>query len=194
MSLVAVCRPPRSVDRPREPTRFLVGDELVAVLLHRDAGELPSTDDDDLAAVLLELLDQRDEVAVAADDDEGVDVVVREAISSASSAMVMSAPFLSPPASCCAAPSGWRAASAAGCSRRPLPVAVGDLGDDLATFLDGLEHEADVELRPMVDLTPISTLSKSMKTAMRVVRGSVRVMYCRGELMAPDPRSSKKSQ
>src|SRR4029453_16779807 len=29
---------------------------------------------------------------------------------------------------------------------------------------------------PMVDLTPISTLSKSMKTAMRVVRGSVRAM------------------
>ena len=28
----------------------------------------------------------------------------------------------------------------------PLPVAVGDLGDDLAALLDGLEHRADVEL------------------------------------------------
>ena len=27
-----------------------------------------------------------------------------------------------------------------------LPVAVGDLGDDLATFLDGFEDEADVEV------------------------------------------------
>src|SRR5262249_20960631 len=28
----------------------------------------------------------------------------------------------------------------------PLPVAVGDLGDDLAPFFDGLEHEADIEV------------------------------------------------
>jgi len=27
-----------------------------------------------------------------------------------------------------------------------LPVAVGNLGDDLAAFLDGLEDEADVEI------------------------------------------------
>src|SRR5205085_3545491 len=53
-----------------------VSDELVTVLLHRQAGELTSANDDDLASVLFELLDERDEVAVAADDDEGVDVIV----------------------------------------------------------------------------------------------------------------------
>src|SRR4030095_5813838 len=63
----------------RAANEVLVGEELVTILLHRHAGELPSTDDDDLAAVLFELLDEGDEVAVAADDDEGVAVVVGEA-------------------------------------------------------------------------------------------------------------------
>jgi hypothetical protein len=46
------------------------------------------------------------------------------------------------------------------------PVGVGDLGDDLAALLDGVEDGADVELLAEVVLTPISMLSKSMKTAM----------------------------
>ena len=59
----------------------------------------------------------------------------------------MSAPFLSPPGRHVALHHpdgvlGQQAAVVAGA----LPVAVGDLGDDLAAFLDGLEDEADVEL------------------------------------------------
>ena len=46
-----------------------------------------------------------------------------------------------------------------------FPVAVGDLGHDLAAFLDGLQDGGDVELSARVVLTPISMLSKSMKTA-----------------------------
>src|SRR5690606_14422975 len=52
--------------------QVLVRDELVAVLLHRHAGELASADDDDLASVLFEFFDKRDEIAVASDNDERV--------------------------------------------------------------------------------------------------------------------------
>src|SRR6185436_20137141 len=108
----------------------LVGDELVAVLLHREAGELASTDHDHLAAVLFQLFDQRDEVAVAADDDEGGDVVVVERHRDVGAVLV----------------TAWRHVAlhhADGVLRedtaviaRALPVAVGDLGDDLAALLD----------------------------------------------------------
>ena len=67
------------------------------------------------------------------------------AISSASGAKLMSAPFLSPP--------GVRVAlhgRMACCVRAAVfgarPVGVGDLGDDLAAFLDGIEDGADVEV------------------------------------------------
>ena len=119
----------------------------MAVPLHRRAGELAAADDDDLAAVLLQLLDQRDEVAVAADDDEGVDVVVGEGHlerverhGDVGAVLVAAGRHVA-----LHHPDGVlreQAAVVAGA----LPVAVGDLGDDLAAFLDGFEDEADVEL------------------------------------------------
>ena len=130
--------------RPRAGD-VLVGDELGAVLLHHLAGELPAADDEDLLVVLLELLHQGDEVAVAADDDEGVDVVVGEGhlqrverqvdvgavLVAAGGHHPLHQPY---------GVVGHRPAVVAA-----LPVAVGDLGDDLAAFLDGFEHRADVE-------------------------------------------------
>ncbi len=126
---------------------IFVGDELVTVLLHRHAGELAAADHDDLATVLLQLLDERDEVAVAADDDEGVDVIVGErhlegverhrdvgtVLVAAGRHVALDHPDRV---------LGEEAAVVADA----LPVAVGDLGDDLAALLDGLEDEADVEL------------------------------------------------
>ena len=119
----------------------------MAVPLHRHAGELAAADDDHLAAVLLELLDQRDEVAVAADDDEGVDVVVGEGhLERVERHGDVRAVLVA----------AWRHVAldhADGMLREQpavvadaLPVAVGDLGDDLAALLDRLEDEADVEL------------------------------------------------
>ena len=146
-------------DRPRRATaaagagraaraeQVLVGDELVAIALHHQAGELPSADDEHLAVVLLELFDQRDEVAVAADDDEGVDVRVGEGHLERVEGQVDVGAVL------VAAGGEVALHHADGMLREQpavvagaFPVAVGDLGNDLAAFLDGLEDEADVEL------------------------------------------------
>jgi hypothetical protein len=45
------------------------------------------------------------------------------------------------------------------------PVAVGDLRDDVAALLERFEHDPMSNCAPSVFLTPISMLSKSMKTA-----------------------------
>ena len=125
----------------------LVGDELVAVPLHRRAGELPAADDDDLAAVLLELLDQRDEVAVAADDDEGVDVVVGEGhLERVERHGDVGAVLVAARRQVALHHADGVLREQAAVVAGALPVAVGDLGDDLAALLDGLEDEADVEL------------------------------------------------
>jgi hypothetical protein len=133
--------------RPAVGHDVLVGDELGAVLLHHLAGEGAAADDEHLAVVLLQLLDQRDEVAVAADDDEGVDVGVGEGHLQRVERQVDVGAVLVAAGRHHALHEahrvvGHRAAVVA----RALPVAEGDLGDDLAAFLDGLEHGADVEL------------------------------------------------
>ena len=125
----------------------LVGDELGAVLLHHLAGEGAAADDEHLAVVLLEFLDERDEVAVAADDHEGVDVRVRERHLERVEREVDVGAVLVAAGRHHALHHAHgmlrhRAAVLAGA----LPVAVGDLGDDLAALLDRFEHGADVEL------------------------------------------------
>ena len=152
MSLVAAGRRPcRRAPLLRPPRaaahEVLVGDELVAVLLHRRAGELPAADDDDLAAVLLELLDERDEVAVAADDDEGVDVVVGEGhLERVERHGDVGAVLVAARRHVALHHADGVLREQAAVVAGALPVAVGDLGDDLAALLDGLEDEADVEL------------------------------------------------
>ncbi len=151
MSLLAVAagRPPRSraAAAAAAADEVLVGDELVAVPLHRRAGELPAADDDDLAAVLLELLDERDEVAVAADDDEGVDVVVGEGhLERVERHGDVGAVLVAARRQVALHHADGVLREEAAVVAGALPVAVGDLGDDLAALLDGLEDEADVEL------------------------------------------------
>jgi hypothetical protein len=125
----------------------LVGDELVAVALHRQAGELPPADDDHAPAVLLQLLDQRDEVAVAADDDEPVDVVVGEGhLERVEGHGDVGAVLVAAGGEVALHHPDGVLREEAAVVADALPVAVGDLGDDLAPLLDGLEDEADVEL------------------------------------------------
>ena len=119
----------------------------MTVLLHRHAGELAATDDDDLAPVLLQFLDERDEVAVAADNDEGVDVIVGERHLERVERHRDVGAVLVPAGRHVALHHADRVLG-----EKPavvadtLPVAVGNLGDDLAALFDGLEDEADVEL------------------------------------------------
>ena len=126
----------------------LVGDELVTVLLHHLARELPSADDEHLLVVLLQLLDERDEIAVAADDDERVDVIVRkrhlERIErEVDVGAVLVASRRQVPLHHADGVLRHQPAVVAG----PLPVAVGDLGDDFAALLDAVQNRRDVELR-----------------------------------------------
>ena len=126
---------------------ILVGDELVAVPLQDHARERAAADDEDFLVVLLELLDQREEVAVAADDDVGVDVRVGERhLERVEREVDVGAVLVAARRHVALDEAdgvlGERAAVLAGAR----PVGVRDLGDDLAAFLDGVEHGADVEM------------------------------------------------
>ena len=127
--------------------QVLVGDELVAVLLQDLAGEGAAADHEHLAVVLLQLLDQRHEVAVAADDDEGVDVAVGERhLQRVEGEVDVGAVLVAAGREVALHHVDrvlrQRAAVVAGAR----PVAVGDLGDDVAAFLDGFEHGSGVEV------------------------------------------------
>ena len=98
-------------------------------------------------SVLFELLDEREEIAVAADDDVGVDVLMGERhLERVEREVDVRAVLV-------AARRHVALNEADGVLRqRPAvfagarPVGVGDLGDDLAALLDGVEDDADVEL------------------------------------------------
>ena len=138
----------RGLSPARLPDQVLVGDELVAVLLHHGAGELPAADDEHLLVVLLELLHQADEVAVAADDDEGVDVVVGERhLEGVEGEVDVGAVLVAAGRHVALHHAHGVLREHAAVVAGALPVAVGDLGDDLAALLDGLEDRADVEER-----------------------------------------------
>ena len=126
----------------------LVGDELVTVLLHHLARELPPADDEHLLVVLLQLLDERDEIAVAADDDERVDVIVRKrhlerVQREIDVGAVLVAARRQVPLHHAYGVLRHQPAVIAG----PLPVAVGHLGDDFAALLDAVQNRRNVELR-----------------------------------------------
>ena len=144
----------------------LVGDELGAVLLHHLAGELAAAYDEHLLVVLLELLHERDEVAVAADDDEGVDVVVREGHFERVERQVDVGAVL------VAAGRHHALHEPHGVVRHRTPVVAGRFQSPKATLVmispRSLMASSTAPMsnwRPSVVFTPISTLSKSMKTA-----------------------------
>ena len=132
----------------RAAHQILVGDELVAVLLHHLARELPPADDEHFLVVLLQLFDERDEVAVAADDDERVDVIVRkrhlERVEREVDvgAVLVSAgrkvPLHHPDRVLRHQPAVFAG---------PLPVAIRHFGDHLAALLDAVQNRRNVELR-----------------------------------------------
>ena len=132
---------------PRLGHDVLVGDELGAVLLHHLAGEGAAADDEDLAVVLLEFLDERDEVAVAADDHEGVDVRVRERhLERVEREVDVGAVLVAAGRHHALHHADGVLRHGAAVIAGAFPVAVGDLGDDLAALLDRFEHGADIEL------------------------------------------------
>ena len=136
-----------AVLRPARPDQVLVGDELVAVALHHEARERAAADDEDLLVVLLQLLDEGDEVAVAADDDVGVDVAVGERhLERVEREVDVGAVLVAARREVALHQLGrvlrQRSAVVAGAR----PVAVGDLGHDVAALLERLEDDADVEL------------------------------------------------
>ena len=137
-----------AADAATRDSQVFVGDELVAVLLHHEAGELPSADDEHLLVVLLQLFDEGDEVRVAADDDEGVDVVVGERhLERVEGEVDVGAVLVSTGRQVALHHANRMLRQLPAVVAGALPVAVGDLGHDLAAFLDGFEHDADVERR-----------------------------------------------
>ena len=131
----------------RRTHQVLVSDELVAIALHRRAGELAAAHHQHLAAVLLQLLDQRDEVAVTADDDEDIDVVVGEAhLQGVERHGDVGAVLVAAGGEVALHHADRVLGEQTTVVASSLPIAVGDLGDDFAPFLDGLEDEADIEI------------------------------------------------
>jgi hypothetical protein len=119
----------------------------VAVALHHEAREIPPADDEDLLVVLLELFDQRDEVAVAADDHVRVDVRMREGHLEGVERQVDVGPVLVAARREVALHQlGRMLRQRAAVVTRARPVAVGDLGDDVAALPERFEDDADVEL------------------------------------------------
>ena len=119
----------------------------MAVALQDHARERAAADDEHLLVVLLQLFDERQEVAVAADDHVGVDVLVRErhfqrVEREVDVRAVLVAAGREVPLHEADGVLRERAAVLAGAR----PVGVGNLGDDLAALLDGVEDGADVEL------------------------------------------------
>ena len=152
-------RPARSGARDpgerRGADEVLVGDELVAVPLHHQARERAAADHEDLLVVLLQLLDERDEVAVAADDDVGVDVAVGERhLERVERQVDVGAVLVAARREVALHQLGrvLRERSAVVAGARP--VAVGDLGHDVAALLERLEDDPDVELHAERALDP----------------------------------------
>ena len=106
-------------------------------------------------SVLFEFLDQADEVTVAANDDVGVDVTVRERhLEGVERQVDVGAVLVAAWSEVALDEFGrvlrQRSAVIAGAR----PIAVGDLGYDVAPFLERLEDDPDVELHAQRALDP----------------------------------------
>ena len=123
-----------------------VADELMTVLLQNRAGERLAAHHEHGLVVLLQFVDQRDEVAVAADDGERVDVIVREGQFQGIERQVDVRAVLVAPRRRIALHHLHRVFGKL--ARRIFqlsPVCVSDFGDNLAAFLQGFQHDGNVE-------------------------------------------------
>jgi hypothetical protein len=127
----------------------------VAVALQDHAREGAAADDKYLLVVLLQFFDQRQEVAVAADDDVGVDVLVGERhLQRIECEIDVRAVLVAARCEVALHEADGVLRERAAVFAGPRPVGVGNLGDDLAAFLDGVEDGADVELLAEGGLDP----------------------------------------
>ena len=127
--------------------QVLVRDELVAVALQDHARERAAADDEHFLVALLELFDEREEVAVAADDHVGVDVRVRERhLERVEREVDVGAVLVAARRHVALDEANRMLCERAAVLAGTRPVGVGDLGDHLAAFLDGVEDDPDVEL------------------------------------------------
>ena len=118
----------------------------MAVLLHHETRKLTATDDEDLLVVLLQFLDERDEVAVAAHDDKGVDVVVGEChLERVEGEVDVGAVLVAARRQIALHHTNRVLREEPAVVTGALPIAVGDLGDHLAAFLERFENGGNVE-------------------------------------------------
>ena len=119
----------------------------MAVALQDHARERAAADHEDFLVVLLEFLDEREEIAVAAHDDVGVDVLVRERhLERVEREVDVGAVLVAARRHVALDEADGVLRERAAVLAGARPVGVRDFGDDLAAFLDGVEHGADVEL------------------------------------------------
>ena len=119
----------------------------MTVLLQNRAGERLAADHEHGLVVLLQLVDQRDEIAVAADDRERVDVVVRERhFQRVERQIDIGAVLIAPRRRIALHHLHGVLGELPRRILQPSPVRVSDLGDDLAAFLQGFEHDRHIEL------------------------------------------------
>ena len=144
---VAADRAAGSHRRLADARQVLVGDELVAVALQDDAREGAAADDEHLLVVLLQLFDERQEVAVAADDDVGVDVGMGERhFERVEREVDVGAVLVAAGREVALHEADGVLRERAAVFAGARPVGVGDLGDDFAALLEGVEDDADVEV------------------------------------------------
>ena len=119
----------------------------MAVPLQNHACKRASADDKDLLVVLLELFDQRQKVAVAADDDVRVDVLMRERhLERVEREVDVGAVLVAARRQVALDQADGVLRERAAVLAGARPVGIGNLRDDLAALLDGLENGANVEL------------------------------------------------
>ena len=127
----------------------------MAIALHHQAGEGAATDHKNLLVVLLELLDEADEIAVAADDDVGVDVAVRERhLEGVEREIDVSAVLVAARSEVALYQLGRVLCQRSTVVAGPRPVAISNLGHDVAAFLERFEDYPDVELHAQRALDP----------------------------------------
>ena len=119
----------------------------MTVLLKDRARERPAADNKNFLVVLFQFLDECDEVAVAANDDKGMDMIPRERHFQRIEGKIDVSAILV---------AAWRQVAldhlngvlrhAAAVLARAFPVAIRDLGDDLAFLFDGFQNGTDIKV------------------------------------------------